>query len=500
MQKWTPELAERQRQRRAKAKRAAKRSQRPLAQEIIALAGRGTSRADIARSLELNPRTIRRVLKLDQAGIEATARRRKRVDHTQIRKLYSTGITKAEIVRRLHTSWTTVRRALDGLPATPVDDQNVRRRRALEVLNLVDQGVGKTEIARRLQVGRDSIYKLVAVRKAGGIPTMRRWPKKPRQARRRARRIALIGELTQSRRPPGRTELARRLAVAPSTIYGDRISVALLPQDELPPYQIAARHRAAARDDRRAQVRELVAQGLNESAIALRLGVDRRTICNDLSHRPKRSWRRSELQERDRQARDLYAQGMTKREIGRRLCISRTTIYRDLQMAVRPYAGQRLAAQVRGRVARGAGKQTIARRLHVAPEAVYAVPKAVQPRLSEKIAARAQALFAQGLSRRAIARELRVSRDTVERALASGKTVPFFRQKTPLHPNRRRALRVLDLIGQGLSKMEVSRRLKVDRSTIKRVIETEASGGVATIRRHGKVNPVAARRLFNQGV
>jgi DNA-binding CsgD family transcriptional regulator len=61
-------------------------------------------------------------------------------------------------------------------------------------------------------------------------------------------------------------------------------------------------------------------------------------------------------------------------------------------------------------------------------------------------------------------------------------------------------LRVLDLVGRGLSKTEISRRLKIARSTVTRVIATEAAGGVATVRPQQKFDAVAVRRLFNQGV
>jgi DNA-binding NarL/FixJ family response regulator len=49
-------------------------------------------------------------------------------------------------------------------------------------------------------------------------------------------------------------------------------------------------------------------------------------------------------------------------------------------------------------------------------------------------------------------------------------------------PERQRALDVLALVRQGVSKTEISQRLHLDRSTIDRVIEIERNGGTATIR------------------
>ena len=48
-------------------------------------------------------------------------------------------------------------------------------------------------------------------------------------------------------------------------------------------------------------------------------------------------------------------------------------------------------------------------------------------------------------------------------------------------PGRQRALEVLALVHQGVSKTEISRCLQLDRSTIDRVIETERNGGTAKI-------------------
>ena len=129
----------------------------------------------------------------------ATKRLSGRIDCDEVRQPYAKGVSKAEIARRNRTSGSTIRRALYAeppVPAAPNDANNVQRQRALAVLDLVDQGLPFYEIARRLRTSQRSIRKMIAVRKAGGVPTLcPRPPSKP-QAKQRERRIAQLGELT----------------------------------------------------------------------------------------------------------------------------------------------------------------------------------------------------------------------------------------------------------------------------------------------------------------
>ena len=171
-------------------------------------------------------------------------------------------------------------------------------------------------------------------------------------------------------------------------------------------------------------------------------------MSNDLSDRPKKPWRRPELQERDRRARALYADGVKVPDIADELGVSAATIYKDLSPG-NSRVGPRRAVEVRRLVARGVDKLKIAKRLRVSPSAVYDVPAARPVSLPQKFGPQAKALRAQGLSLSAIESKLKISRTTVKRALATGETVVHHRRPGKRSPERQRALKVLKLLDDG---------------------------------------------------
>ena len=144
-------------------------------------------------------------------------------------------------------------------------------------------------------------------------------------------------------------------------------------------------------------------------------------MTNDLSDRPKKPWRRPELQERDRRARALYASGIKVPAIAVELGVSAGTIYEDLSPG-NSRVGPRRAVEVRRLVARGVDKLKIAKRLGVNPCVVYDVPAARYVPLPQQYGPQAKALRAQGLSISAIESELKISRTTVKLALATSET------------------------------------------------------------------------------
>ena len=189
-------------------------------------------------------------------------------------------------------------------------------------------------------------------------------------------------------------------------------------------------------------------EGRSQAAIAKLLGVSRWVVSNDLSDRPKKPWRRPELQERDRRARALYADGVKVPDIAHELGVSAATIYKDLSPG-NSRVGPRRAVEVRRLVARGVDKLKIAKRLRVSPSAVYDVPAARPVSLPQKFGPQAKALRAQGLSLSAIESKLKISRTTVKRALATDETVVHHRRPGKRSPERQRALKVLKLLDDG---------------------------------------------------
>jgi transposase len=113
------------------------------------------------------------------------------------------------------------------------------------------------------------------------------------QLERRRQRIELVHELAAAKKKISEAEIARRVAVSPSTVYRDL-------RREAPPTprarrDLVAQHRVEQREQRVAQVRALDDQGRSQTAIANRLGVSRWAVRSDLSDRPRKPWRRPDL-------------------------------------------------------------------------------------------------------------------------------------------------------------------------------------------------------------
>ena len=189
---------------------------------------------------------------------------------------------------------------------------------------------------------------------------------------RRRQRIELVHELAANKKRISRAEIARRVGVSISTVYRDL-------RKEPPPTprarrDLAAQQRVEQRHQRALRVRELQEQGLSQTVIAKRLGVSSWVVSNDLSDRPKKPWRRPELQERDRRARALYEKGMKVPQIALELGVNPSTIWNDLKPG-HSRVGRRRAVEVRRLVARGVDKLKIAKRLELSASTVYRVPE-----------------------------------------------------------------------------------------------------------------------------
>ena len=239
-------------------------------------------------------------------------------------------------------------------------------------------------------------------------------------------------------------------------------------------------------------------EGRSQAAIAKLLGVSRWVVSNDLSDRPKKPWRRPELQERDRRARALYASGVKVPDIAHELGVSAATIYKDLSPG-NSRVGPRRAVEVRRLVARGVDKLKIAKRLRVSPGVVYDVPAARRVPLPQRFGPQAKALRAQGLSLSAIESKLKLSRTTVQRALATDETVVHHRRPGKRSPERQRAMKVLKLLDAGVPIVQIARRLKMAFHTIYRIIREEAAGRPVAIRSKRKPDAKRVHKLFAQG-
>ena len=185
-------------------------------------------------------------------------------------------------------------------------------------------------------------------------------------------------------------------------------------------------------------------------------------------------------------------------DIAVELGVSAATIYSDLRPG-NSGVGQRRAAEVRRRVARGEDKLKIAKRLKLSASAVYRVPNAPRISLPQRYGPRAKALRAEGLSLAEIERKLKISRTTVKRALATTETVVHHRRAGKRSPERQRALKVTKLLAARVPKVQIARRLKMGLSTIYRVIREEAAGRPVAIRSKRKPDAKRVRKLFNQG-
>ena len=382
-------------------------------------------------------------------------------------------------------------------PTRPAPKADPARQRALEVLALVEQGVRKVEITWRLRVNGATIDRVIRVEAAGGVATIRVRRVPAKHLARQRQRIVLVHELAAAKKPISGAEIARRLGVSPSTVYRDL-------RMEPPPTSrarrdLAAQQRVEQRQQRALLIRALQNEGMSRSAIAKRLGVSHWVVTNDLSDRPKKPWRRPELQERDRRARALYASGVKVPAIAVELGVSAGTIWRDLRPVITS-ADPRRGIEVRRLVARGVNKLKIAKRLGVNPCVVYDVPAARYVPLPQRYGPRAKALRAQGLSISAIERELNLSRDTVKRALATSETLVHHRRPGKRSPERQRALKVVELLAAGIAKAEIARRLKMGAHTINRVIRLEAAGTPVAIRSRRQPDAKRVRKLFKQGL
>ena len=100
----------------------------------------------------------------------------------------------------------------------------------------------------------------------------------------------------------------------------------------------------------------------------------------------------------------------------------------------------------------------------------------------------------------AIERKRKVGDKTVKRALATDETVAHHRRPGKRSPERRRALKVLQLAKAGTPKLEIVRRLKISVHTIYRVIEMDAAGLPVTIRPKRKPDAKRVQRLFKEGL
>jgi DNA invertase Pin-like site-specific DNA recombinase len=314
---------------------------------------------------------------------------------------------------------------------------------------------------------------------------------------RRRQRIELVHELAANKKRISRAEIARRVGVSINTVYRDL-------RKEPPPTprarrDLAAQQRVEQRHQRALRVRELHEQGLSQTVIAKRLGVSSWVVSNDLSDRPKKPWRRPELQERDRRARALYEKGVKVPQIALELGVNPSTIWNDLKPG-HSRVGRRRAAEVRRLVARGVDKLKIAKRLELSASTVYRVPNAPHISLPQRFGPRAKALRAQGLSIAEIERKLKISRTTVKRALGTNETVVHHRRAGKCSPERQRALKVTKLLAVGVPKVRIARRLKMGLHTIDRVVRAEKAGTPVAIRPKRKPDAKRVRRLFNQGL
>lgn len=157
----------------------------------------------------------------------------------------------------------------------------------------------------------------------------------------------------------------------------------------------------------------------------------------------------------------------------------------------------RQAIEIRRLAARGVTKTKIAQRLRVKVNMVYRIRKAARVSLPEKFAPQVQALHAQGLSKAAIGRELNVCQETISKAFKINGVRPV---RIPLHPDRQRALHVLELVAAGMEKREICRKLGTTEETIRRVVRRAEAGQVVTIRRNTRIDPKRVRQLFKSGV
>ena len=382
-------------------------------------------------------------------------------------------------------------------PIGPAPKADPARQRALEVLALVEQGVRKVEITWRLRVNGATIDRVKRVEAAGGVATIRIRRVPAKHLARQRQRIVLVHELAAEKKPISGAEIARTSwRLGKHRLPGHTHGAAA---DLWARRDLAAQQRVEQRQQRALLIRALQNEGMSRSAIAKRLGVSRWVVTNDLSDRPKKPWRRPELQERDRRARALYASGMKVPAIAVELGVSAGTIWRDLTTGYTS-ADLRRGIEVRRLVARGVNKLKIAKRLGVNPCVVYDVPAARYVPLPQRYGPRAKALRAQGLSISAIERELNLNRDTVKRALATSETLVHHRRPGKRSPERQRALKVVELRAAGIAKAEIARRLKMGAHTINRVIRLAAAGKPVAIRSRRQPDAKRVRKLFKQGL
>jgi DNA-binding NarL/FixJ family response regulator len=530
---------------RAKENRIAGLARRRRAEKVIELARGGHTNTVIAKNLGVDPATVKRILAVYKAGGIPELHTRQTVERAEIRRLSAAGIGPGEIGRRLSLSQPAIRRALKADPkddiagqrraeekerltrqvrelraggltqmaiaarlgigrrvvrgalldrpvwqvprkALPIDPNRTPRGRALAVLELVRQGIAWEQIAARLHVTFLTISRVIAVENAGGTATIQLRRSSRRQQDRQRLRALQAHALANAKRALRPREIARRLGVSVLTIRID------LARDFRSTGEIAAQRRAEQREQRAQQVRALRSHGLSQRAIARELGISHGTVGNDLSASPQCG----ALLRRGQRARDLYLKEIAVSDIAAELQVQPGRVRQYLGLT-RYRVQWRYTGEVRRLARRGVTSKKIAQRLGLPIGVVQRVHNTGRVLLQDKFAAQVQALYAQGLSKHAIGHELNLSPGTINRALE--KRV-VRRARIRLHPDRRRALRVLTLVAAGISRLEIHRRLGISLHTICRVVRIAEAGRAVTIRPTSQPDAKRVRQLFKMGI
>jgi excisionase family DNA binding protein len=205
--------------------------------EVRRLVARGVSKLKIAKRLRVNPCVVYDV----PAARPVPLPRR---FGPQAKALRAQGLSISAIERELKLSRTSVKRAL-ATDETVVrhrrpGKRSPERRRALKVIKLLAAGTPKAEIARRLKMGFNTIYRIIRTEKAGK-PVAIRHKRKPD-----AKRVRKLFNQGLSK-----SAIARRLGMS-------RTTARALLGAEPPPVPT----------DRAQLVRDLYAAGFTKSAIA----------------------------------------------------------------------------------------------------------------------------------------------------------------------------------------------------------------------------------------
>jgi DNA invertase Pin-like site-specific DNA recombinase len=167
----------------------------------------------------------------------------------QVKALRADGLSISAIAHHLKISLTTVKRAL-AAKATGIHRRRrgrlpPERQRALKALKLLKEGIPKAEVARRMRMGINTVYRIIRL-DAAGQPVAIRLKRKPDP--KRIRKLFKEG-LSKS-------AIARRLQTTLPTV---RLALG----EEPPPMA----------PDRAERIRELFASGLKKSAIAKEMSI-----------------------------------------------------------------------------------------------------------------------------------------------------------------------------------------------------------------------------------